>query len=285
VSNTAAAPTYEPGLDLGRRRSPSRARQFVNLTFALAVAEFKLRYFGSVLGYLWTLARPLMLFGVLYLVFTQFVRFGEGVAHYPAYLLSAIVLWHFFAEATSGSVKALVARDAMVRKMSFPLLAIPLSVSLTAMFNLALNLVVVIFFVLISGVDPKVTWIEWPVMIALIVVLATGCSAGASALYVRYRDMDPIWEVVLQLGFWGSAIIYTIQDVPSQLFQKLMLINPVAAVNTQVRHAVIDSDAPGMATFFGTPLALLIPIAVAAIVLAAGLYTFHRMSPRIAEEL
>src|SRR5436305_10895322 len=135
-------------------------RRFVELTLTLARTEFKLRYFGSALGYAWSLMRPLLFFGVLYVVFTQIFKFGTGVPHYGAYLLNGIVLWTYLAEATAGCVQALVAREALIRKIRFPRMVIPLAVSLTALFNLAMNFIAVIIFALANGVDPTPLWLE-----------------------------------------------------------------------------------------------------------------------------
>src|SRR5215213_1184248 len=139
-------------------------RRFVGLTGTLAVMEFKLRFFGSVLGYFWQLVRPLLLFGVLYLVFTHFVRIGTGVAFYPVMLLSNIVLYTFFAEGT-GAVTSLVDREGLVRKVRFPLLAIPLATVLLAAFNLVLNGFAVLIFAVASGVKPRATWLELPLLL------------------------------------------------------------------------------------------------------------------------
>ena len=91
------------------------------------------------LGYLWSLARPLLLFGVLYVVFSHVAKVGADVAYYPVYLLSAIVLFTFFSEATGLAVTSLVAREALLRKVHFPRMVVPLSVVLTSLFNLGMN--------------------------------------------------------------------------------------------------------------------------------------------------
>ena len=139
----------------GRPRVGDDLRRFAGLTFMLAATDFKLRFFGSALGYVWTLMRPLLLFGVLYFVFTEVVRFGGGVKHYPVYLLTSIVLFTYFSETTSRGVTSLVDRENLLRKMRFPRLVIPLSVALHSLFNLGLNLIAVFVFVLGSGIEPR----------------------------------------------------------------------------------------------------------------------------------
>jgi ABC-2 type transport system permease protein len=259
-------------------------RRLVNLTVTLAATDFKLRFFGSALGYLWTLMRPLMLFGVLYFVFTQVVKFGQGVEHYPVYLLTSIVLFTFFGETTSRGVTSLVERENLLRKIRFPRLVIPLSVVLHALFNLGLNLVAVFVFVIASGVEPRIEWLELPVLIGVLVMLSTGAAMLLSALFVRYRDMQPIWEVFLQVLFYASPVIYVAAALPDSIEREAMA-NPLAAVLTQMRHALIDPEAPTAAAAIGGGARLLIPLAVVVAVFSLGAWVFAREAPRIAEDL
>jgi ABC-2 type transport system permease protein len=271
-----------------RFRGPSALgggfQRFANLVYTLAATDFKLRFFGSALGYLWTLMRPLMLFGVLYLVFTEVVRFGKGVPHYPVYLLAAIVMFTFFSEATGRAVNSLIERENLLRKIRFPRMVIPLSVALHSLFNLGLNLVVVFVFVLASGIEPRVSWLELVPLILLLVVFTTGIAMLLSALYVRYRDVQPIWEVVLQILFYASPVIYVTQQLPNSI-EAAAMANPITAVLTQMRHAVIDPGAPTAADLIGGTALLLIPLAVVLLSVALGTWVFLREAPRIAEDL
>ncbi len=259
-------------------------RRLVNLTVTLAANDFKLRFFGSALGYLWSLMRPLMLFGVLYFVFTEVVRFGAGVKHYPVYLLAGIVMFTFFSETTSRGVTSLIERETLLRKIRFPRMVVPLSVALHALFNLALNLVVVFVFVLASGIAVRWSWLEMLPLVLVLVMLATGTTMLISALYVRYRDVQPIWEVVLQILFYASPILYVTDKLPDSIEREAM-VNPIAVVITELRHAVIDPSAPTAADAIGGGARLLIPLAVTVGVFALGFWVFAREAPRIAEEL
>jgi ABC-2 type transport system permease protein len=271
-----------------RRYGPSAfgddLRRFWNLTLTLATTDFKLRYFGSVLGYFWSLARPLMFFGVLYVVFTNVFRFGEGIAHYPVYLLSAIVLWTFFTDTTNGCVQCLLTREGLLRKMRFPRLVIPLSVALTALFNLGMNFLAVLAFALASGVEIRWTWLELLPLVALLATLAVGIGMLLSALFVRFRDIQPIWEVIAQILFYGSPIIYVSSQYRS-LEEAAVTLNPIATILTQMRRAFIDPTAPGAATAAGGAVRLLVPLAIIAAMFALGLWFFNREAPRIAEHL
>jgi ABC-2 type transport system permease protein len=250
----------------------------------LAITEFKIRYFGSVLGYLWSLMRPLMLFGVLYVVFTHVVRFGGDIAHYPLKLLLAMVIWSYFAEATGQAVASLVAREGLLRKVVFPPAVVPLSVALTSALNLGLNLCVVFLFVLISGIAPTAQWLEILPLVVLLLVLTAATSMLLAVLYVPFRDVAPIWEVASQALFWGTPIIYVIETAPGGV-RELMMANPLAAIIEQARHAVIDPSAPSAAAASGGALKLLIPLAIVGLLLAASLELYRRSKSTLAERL
>lgn len=263
-------------------------RRFWNLTLTLATTDFKLRYFGSILGYFWSLARPLLFFGVLYVVFTQVFRFGEGVKFYPVYLLSSIVLWTFFLETTNGCVQCLLTREGLLRKMRFPRLVIPLSVALTALFNLGMNFIAVLAFALVSGVEVRWTWLVILPLVGLLAALAVGIGMLLSALYVRFRDIQPIWEVVAQILFYGSPILYVAAQYEgfSEGAEKwVVTFNPIATILTQMRRVFLDPIAPTAAAAAGGTLRLLIPLGIIAGTFALGLWFFNREAPRIAEHL
>ena len=283
--SAAEAPVPELRVVAGPSALGGDFRRLVNLTLLLAVTEFRLRFFGSALGYFWQLARPLMIFGVLYVIFTEVVKFGAApIDHYPVYLLSALVIFTGFAEATSSAVKMVVERENLVRKVHFPRLVIPLSVVLTALFNLGLNLVAVFAFVLISGIEPRVEWLQVPLLLVPLVVFATGVAMLLSALFVRFRDVGPIYDVVLQVLFYGTPIFYSFETVPESV-RTAYMSSPIASIVEQFRHAVIDPDSATAAEAIGGAGYLLIPAAVVVGVFFLGLWVFQREAPRVAEEL
>ena len=283
--SAAQAPAPELRVVAGPSALGGDFRRLVNLTLLLAVTEFRLRFFGSALGYFWQLARPLMIFGVLYVIFTEVVKFGAApIDHYPVYLLSALVIFTGFAEATSGAVKMVVERENLVRKVHFPRLVIPLSVVLTSLFNLGLNLIAVFGFVLISGIEPRVEWLQVPLLLVPLVVFATGVAMLLSALFVRFRDVGPIYDVVLQVLFYGTPIFYSFETVPESV-RTAYMSSPIASIVEQFRHAVIDPDAATAAEAIGGAGYLLIPAAVVVGVFFLGLWVFQREAPRVAEEL
>ena len=276
--STATASHQRPSL-LG-----SDVSRFWNLVLTLAVTDFKLKYYGSVLGYVWTLARPFLFFGVIYFVFTEIVGLDKNVPNYGVYILFALVLFQFFGEVTGNCVGALVSRESMLRKMRFPRLVIPLAVVLTALFNLGMTLIAVFIFAIASGVTPTWGWLELPVIIVLLTIFSTGCGLVLSALFVRYRDVQPIWDVTSQILFYASPILYVATMVPES-YQRAYLANPIASLLTEMRHAVVDPTARPVWDAIGGAERLLVPGGIVVAVFVLGLWVFSREAPRIAENL
>jgi ABC-2 type transport system permease protein len=259
-------------------------RRFLGLTWTLAVTDWKLRFYGSVLGYVWQLARPFAFFGVIYVVFTQIVDLGDQIKHYGVYILFALVLFNFFAEVTNGCVRSLVTRENLLRKISFPRLAIPMSVTLTGLFNLGGTLVAVFIFAVGSGVYPDAGWLELIPLVFLLALLSSGVGMLLSVLFVRYRDIEPIWEVITQILFYASPVLY-VSTLVDDCCQAPYTSNPLAAIMTEMRHAIVDSTAPDVVSALGGSLRLLIPLGVIFGSFALGLWAFNREAPRIAEHL
>jgi ABC-2 type transport system permease protein len=259
-------------------------RRFLGLTWTLAVTEWKLRFYGSVLGYVWQLARPFAFFGVVYVVFTQIVDLGDQIKNYGVYILFAMVLFNFFAEVTNGCVRSLVTRENLLRKISFPRLAIPMSVTLTGLFNLGGTLVAVFIFAVGSGVYPDVGWLELIPLVLLLALLSSGIGMLLSVLFVRYRDIEPIWEVATQILFYASPVLY-VSTLVDECCQSPYVAQPLATIMTEMRHAVVDSTAPDVATAIGGADRLALPLVLIFGVFAFGLWLFNRQAPRIAEHL
>ena len=266
--------------------------RFRHLTYNIAVTQWKLRFFGSALGYVWQLVRPLLLFTVLYIFFTQIghVGIGQGPSakFYGTQLLGSIVLYTFFLEATMGSVRSVLDNETLVRKIQFPRLVIPLSVVLLALFNLSLNLVVVLIFALIQGVRPMLTWLELPLIIGMLAVLATGVAMLLSALFVYFRDVQPIWEVLSQVIFYSSPVIIPVSEVVHKLsstFVHIYMLNPLAVVFQQFRHAMVTNASPSAGQVLGSWAALGGALAIVVAIFIIGFTVFNRAAARIAENL
>ena len=255
-------------------------RRAGELLYLMASTEFKRTYFGTVLGYLWSLCRPLLLFAVLLAVFTHVVRLGSSVPHYAVLLLLNIVLFGFFQEATNAAVPSIVSQEGIVRKTQFPRLVIPLSVVLTSLFNLALNLVVVFIFVLAFGISPRWSWLGIVPVVVALVVLACAVSMLLSSLFPRYRDVGIIWTVLSTTLFYASPVIYPLQLLHGT-FRQVAALNPIAPLLELARCWVIDPSAP----LYGGLVRALVPLAIYVGLCALAVWVFRREAPRIAEAL
>ncbi len=256
----------------------------MSLIRELVVTDFKLRYQGSVLGYVWSLLKPLLLFGVLYIVFTRIVRFGDSVPYYPVYLLLGLVLWNFFMEATVNGMNAITGRGDLIRKVSIPKYVIVISTTASALINFFLNMIVVFAFMLLSGVPfTSRIFLSLP-FIAELVILSLGLAFLLATLFVKFRDMGHIWEVVLQVLFYATPILYAFDKVPEKVLY-IMALSPLAQIFQDVRTTIITPDYITTQEVFGTPLARWLSyLVVILIALMAGLY-FRKSSRKFAEEL
>jgi ABC-2 type transport system permease protein len=267
-------------------------RRFFDLLWLLSVTEFKRTYFGTVFGYLWSLVRPLMLFGVLLFVFTQVFKIGSELHNYPVLLLLGIVQFTFFQEASTNAVTSVVAQEGVVRKTQFPRLVIPLSTVVTAGFNYCLNLVIVFIFILAWGVDPTWTWLLFLPATAVLFVFTAAVSMTLSVLYVRFRDVAIIWTVAAQMLFYATPILYPLGPKPTgidnQSVERLLMINPLGVLFQQVRVWILAeprSVAPTASMAAGGAIHLLPAAAIFVGVCAFGAWIFNRDAPRIAEDL
>lgn len=263
-------------------------RRFVYLSRVMATTEWKLRFFDSLLGYLWTLVRPLFFFGVLYVVFSVIIDLGDDVPHYPVLLLAGMILYLFFVEATTRALTAMVDNENLVRKIHFPLMAIPSAAVLIAGFGLALNAVVLLFFMVVNGVEPRLSWLELPLLTLPLVAFAIGVSAALSGLYVRARDLSPIWDVFTQAFFYITPILYPIQlvvDRAGERAAQLLMLNPLGAIVQQARHAIVGPSQPSAAEAIGGAPRLLIPAAIILSILVLGVWVFSHIASRTAEDL
>ena len=262
--------TCEQDISLGRKN-------YIFLTLVMAITDFKIKYDNSVLGYLWSLLKPLLMFGTLYLVFSVFVRWQ--VEHYRLYLLLGIILWNFFSEVTLNSMVMLEGKGPILKKISFPRWIIVLSSSLTSLLTLLLNLIVFFIFYILSAVHPKWTLFLLLLYLVELYLLSLGLALCLSALYPKFRDVHHIWSVFMQLGFWITPIIYPVSIVPIK-FHKIIFLNPMARIIQGCRDSVI-----GNSTQFLTLNSHIIIIGAICILFFFGLSLFNRLSPYFAEDL
>lgn len=247
----------------------------------LVVTDFKLRYQGSVLGYAWSLLKPLFMFTILYVVFVKFLRIGGDIPHYPVYLLLGIVMWSFFSEMTGQSLGSIVGRGDLIRKIRIPRWIIVMSASVSALISLGLNLIVIGVFLVISQVDLT---IKTPLIILSLIEVysfALGVSFFLAAAYVKFRDLSNIWDIITQAGFYLTPIIYPLSMITSELFQKVLLLNPMAQAIQDARYNVVTQMTITPSGVWGR----LIPLAIVVVVLIIGVWYFKKQSKFFAEDI
>lgn len=261
------------------------------LLYELVKTDFKLRYQGSFLGILWSVLKPLMLFAVMYTVFVKFLKFTDGTPQYPIVLLLGISLWSFFTEATSVGMNSIVGRGDILRKINFPKYIVILSAMATSLISLTINLVVVVIFALFSGID--FTWLVLltPFSIIQFFLLAFGVALFLSTLYVKFRDIGHIWDVVLQVLFYSMPIIYPLTLVSNYHIlglevQQIMLLNPAAQIIQDIRHNLISpTTVPTTWSTVDTWWLAIIPVVLTILILIIGARYFAKNSKKFAEIL
>lgn len=253
----------------------------------LTKTDFKLRYQGSVLGYLWALLRPLMMFAILYIVFAKLLKFGNDIPHYPVYLLCGTSMWSFFTECTSQGIQAIVVRGDLLRKISFPKYIVVVSATLTAVINMLINLIVIIIFALINGVAPSFSWLLIIFPILGLYLLSLGIAFLLGSINVKYRDITSIWDVCIQALFYAVPIIYPISMVAasSELAAKIILLNPISQCIQDIRYNLITTETITTWNFIENKFLAIIPVIIIFTVLIIGALVFRKKSKFFAEEV
>lgn len=261
----------------------------------LVITDFKLRYQGSLLGYVWSLLKPLALFLILYIVFTKFIKLGESIENYAIYLLLGIVLWTYFIEVTVGSIGSIVSKGDLIRKINFPKYVIVLASSVSALINLSINLLVVLVFMLIKGVDIQPMILLMPLLIIELFVFSLALAFFLSAAFIRYRDVSHIWDVSVQGAFYATPIIYPLSiitgftflgiTIATETIQKVLIINPMAQIIQDARYITVTQTEPTISSLFGTHWARLIPITITLLLVVVSSRYFRKRSKFFAEEV
>lgn len=254
----------------------------------LVITDFKLRYQGSVLGYFWSLFKPLLMFGVLYVVFTYIIPTGKDVPYFSAYLLLGIVIWTFFSEATLMGLGSIVGRGDLIRKVSISKMSIVIASVLSAGVNFLLNMIVVFIFMIASGAD--ITWSLMPfipLLLIELILLVLGISLILAALYVRFRDFAPIWEIILQVMFYATPIIYPLTFAlnASPRVAEILSLNPLTQIIQDMRYILITPATLTTHQVMGDIMSFILPLIVMITMLIFGVIYFKKRSRYFVEEL
>jgi ABC-2 type transport system permease protein len=264
-------------------RIHERYRYPLILLRAMVVTDFKLRYQASLLGYLWTLLRPLAIFTILYIVFAKFLRLGSSIPYYPVYLLLGIVWWGLFAELTSIGLTSLVARADLLRKSRFPRYVVVLSIGASVLISFALNMIVICVFMAIMQVPVRMEILWLPLLFVELVALSVALAFFLSALYVRFRDLNYVWEVIMQAAFYVTPLLYPLSLIPT-VYAKLLILSPMAQILQDARYVTVTPDTETMTQLYGTPWMRLVPIGITVALAIASVVYFRKRSPSFAEE-
>lgn len=257
----------------------------------LVRTDFKIKYQDSILGYLWSVLKPLFIFAILYVVFIKVLRVGAGIEHWPVALLCGVVLWQFFTDVTGGALKSIVNNGGLIRKIKFPRYIIVVSNTVSAFITLAINSLVIVLFAVINNVS--LSW-EALLVIPLVIelfVFALGVAFILSAVYVKFRDIQYIWDVVSQGLFYGSAIIFPISMIANiggalgDVLVKIALANPIAQAIQDIRYLAISTDVPSLWTITENPWFYVVPAAITVTTFVVGAWYFKKRSPYFAEDV
>jgi len=245
--------------------------------------DFKVRYQGSILGYAWSVLRPLFIFAILYIVFTKFLKIGNDIPHYPVYLLLGIILWSFFTETTSIGMTSIVARGDLIKKISIPRYLVVISGSLSAFINLGLNFIILLLIAYLNHLSILKSWVLLPLIIVELFVFSMACAFFLSALFVKYRDTSYIWEVMLQAGFYATPILYPLALIADK-YQKFIMLNPMAQIIQDARWMFVSHETLSSWKILHMP-ALLVPFLVIIALVLVAIYYFKAQSRYFAENI
>lgn len=251
----------------------------------LVKTDFKLRYQGSVIGYLWSVLKPLMLFAVMYVVFIYFLRFGADVPHFAVALLLGNVLWAFFSETTNLGMMSIVGHGDLLRKLHFPNEIIVVSISLNALINLVISFVIVFIFGLINKVEVSSYAFLSIFLLIELYAFSLGIAFILATMYVRFRDLGPIWEVILQVGMYITPMIYPISLVieKSVVIAKILMLNPIAQIMQDMRHLLTSSANLTVWQMINNKEIAIIPYLLSFVILIVGYLIFTKNSKKFAE--
>ncbi len=247
----------------------------IDLIIMISFVDFKLRFNSSVLGFLWSLLNPLLMLTVLYVVFSLLMK--SPIEHYQLILLLGIISWNFFSVCTMNGMTSILNKASLINKAYFKKEILVIASCLTSFYSFLLNLIIFVIIMLISGVNFHLTNLYFIIPLLLIFCLSLGISFGLSAFYIKFRDLNEIWTVLLQAGFFLAPIIYPISFIPEK-YLKFYMLNPLSRIITESRDSLIFHSFPTILTFLKT---LIFCISI----LIIGYILFKIREPYMAEEL
>lgn len=263
------------------------AKKQLSLLTEMVRTDFKLRYQNSLLGYFWSLLKPLFLFAILYTVFDKFLRLGAGVPNYALSLLLGIVLWTFFTDSVTGSMKSIVGKGNLIRKIYMPRYLIPMASVASAFINMLLSLIVVFLFLMFAPINALSlqSIVVFPLLLIELTILSLGVGFILATIFVKFRDLEYIWDVVRQALFYAVPIIYPLTRIPYENVQKILLMNPIAQIIQEARSVLTYDGTTTTSNVYSSVLIGLIPIVISVLFLLLGFRFFIKRAHTFAENV
>lgn len=252
---------------------------YKELVWMLAKTDFKLRYHGSVLGYLWALLKPLLTFAILNFVFSSmFNPRGTGISTYSLELLVSLMMFYFFSEGTSAGMSSLLNKSQLVTKIYVPRWTIILASTINATLIYLMNLMVIALFFVIKGFMPSIGAIVMFLLFSIFIyVIVLSFALITAPLYVKFRDLSMIWEVLLMIIMYASPIIYPLTMLPAQ-YHTVILLNPLAFIVHFTKESLINNH-------FADPSQYIAFIAIVIGAFAFSIFSYRKLAPRVAEDI
>jgi ABC-2 type transport system permease protein len=260
---------------------------YLRVLRVVGVIQFKAKYAGAVLGYIWSLVKPLAYFGVLWLVFAHLLRTANQTQDFALWLLIGILLFTFFTDTVGVMLPSIVHGGSILRRLSFPPILIPLSASVGICITFLVNISAIVVFIAIGRVAPRIEWLVVPLLLVELYAFCLGVGLLFAAFYVRFRDVSQIWELGSQLLFFAAAIFYPIGILP-EWAQKIAFLNPFVQVMQDIRHAILGSGGPNdltASTVYAGAGGRVIPIVLVCLILGGALLFFRREGRYFAERV
>jgi lipopolysaccharide transport system permease protein len=249
--------------------------RYRELAYFLALRDVKIRYKQTALGIAWVLLQPLLAMGIFSIVFGQRGLAAADQVPYPLFVVSGLVPWFYFANATAGASGSIVSNTQLISKVYFPRLAIPLAAVLASLVDLSIGLLLVLVLLVALGNPPTLALLALPALVALAVLTALGISVWLSALDVQYRDVRYVVPFLLQVWLFATPVIYAVADVPER-WRPLLSLNPMTGLIEGFRWALLGQSDPPLTALARSAL-------IVALLLLTGLLYFRRMERTFAD--
>lgn len=253
------------------------------LLWQFVKTDFAIKYQGSALGYVWSLLRPLAMFLILYTVFGVFMKMNSNINFFPVYLLLGIVLWNFFADVTVGSVQAIASRGDLIRKINFPKDTIISAITLSAFINFVISLLVISVFIVIGKVPLSLNSLLFIPLIIELFLFSIGVGFLLSTLFIRFRDMSYVWDVVLQAAFYATPVLYVVGIIPHKI-AKIVMLNPMAQIIQDSRYVLVTKQTGTISSIYSNQTTRYLVILLVIIIFLSGILYFKKREPFFAEE-